>query len=123
MIYFYSTMEVSIKTAYITNDETNESDSLPIMKTSSYYTNHFKPLVNIKINSFGILSTNIQSINAKFNELAAFVQECIQESWLTEQDDLTSNLKTIWEAKFCSFILDTIIKYYNVLKMKSGKNS
>ena len=57
-------------------------------------------MVNTKINSFGILSTNIQSINAKFNELAAFVQElhllnydfsiiCIQESWLTEQDDLS----------------------------------
>ena len=38
-----------------TNDETNESDSLPIMKTSSYYdTDHFKSLVNTKINSFGI---------------------------------------------------------------------
>ena len=58
-----------------TNDETNESDSLPIMKTSSYYdTDYFKSLVNTKINSFGILSTNIQTINAKFN-LAAFVQE------------------------------------------------
>ena len=43
-----------------TNDETNESDSLPIMKTSSYYdTDDFKSLVNTKINSFGILSTNI----------------------------------------------------------------
>ena len=84
-----------------TNDETNESDSLPIMKTSSYYdTDHFKSLVNTKINSVGIISANIQSINAKFNELAAFVQElhllnydfsiiCIQESWLTEQDDLS----------------------------------
>ena len=58
-----------------TNYETNESDSFPIMKTSSYYdTDDFKSLVNTKINSFGILSTNIQSINAKFNELADFVQ-------------------------------------------------
>ena len=84
-----------------TNDETTKSDSLPIMKTSSYYdTDHFKSLVNTKINRFGIFSTNIQSINAKYNELAAFVQElhlinydfsiiCIQESWLTEQDDLS----------------------------------
>ena len=84
-----------------TNDETNESNSLPITKTSSYYdTDHFKSLVNTKINSFGILSTNRQSINAKFNELVAFVQElhlinydfsiiCIKESWLTEHDDLS----------------------------------
>ena len=61
------------------------------MKTSSYYdTDNFKSLVNTKIKSFGILSTNIQTINTKFNELAVFVQElhlvnndfsiiCIQE--------------------------------------------
>ena len=55
-----------------TNDETNESDSLPI---SSYYdTDHFESFVTAKINSFGILRTNIQSINAKFNEIAAFEQ-------------------------------------------------
>ena len=128
-----------------TNDETNESDSLPIMKTSSYYdTDHFKSLVNTKINSFGILSTNIQSINAKFNELAAFVQElhlinyafsiiCIQESWLTEQDDLShiqledcislGKNSSTKGGLICTFILDTIIKYYNVLKMKPGKDS
>ena len=58
---------------------------------NNYLFKYFKAFVNIKINSFGLLSTNIQSINAKFNELAAFVQElhllnydfsiiCIQES-------------------------------------------
>ena len=71
-------MEVSINCLnnilHSTNYETNESDSLSIMKTSSYYdTDHFKSVVNTKSNSFGILSTNIQSINAKFNELTAFV--------------------------------------------------
>ena len=76
MIYFYSTVGVSLKNGlnnilHSTNDETNESDSLPIMKTSSYYdTDHFKSLINTKINSFGILSTNIQSINAKFNSMS-----------------------------------------------------
>ena len=45
------------------------------------------------------MSTNIQSINAKLNEIEVFTQElrllnyafsviCIQENWLTEQDDL-----------------------------------
>ena len=70
------------------------------MKTSSYYdTNNFKSLINTKTNNFGVLSTNIQSINAKLNEIEVFTQElrllnyafsviCIQESWLTEQDDL-----------------------------------
>ena len=56
-------MEVSINILHSTNDETNESDSLPIMKTSSYYdTNNFKSLVNTKINSFGIFITSYQPL-------------------------------------------------------------
>ena len=57
-------------------------------------------MVNNSVNRFGIFSTNIQSINAKFQELEAFVEElhslkfnfsiiCIQESWLREQDDIS----------------------------------
>ena len=47
MIYFYSTMDVSIKNClnnimHSTNDETNESDSLSIMKTSCYNTDNIK---------------------------------------------------------------------------------
>ena len=70
MIYFYSTIEVSIKNClnnilHSIYDETNESNSLPIKKTSLYYdTDNFKSLVNAKMNSFGIFSTNVQSINA-----------------------------------------------------------
>ena len=70
------------------------------MKTSSYYdTDNFKSLINTKTNNVGVLSTNIQSINAKLNEIEMFTQElrllnyafsvvCIRESWLTEQDEL-----------------------------------
>ena len=62
-----------------TNYETNESDSFSIIKTSSYYdTDKYMSLVNTKINSFRILSINIQLINAKCNDLAAFTQELRQ---------------------------------------------
>ena len=62
MIYFYSTMEVSIKLLTIlhsTNYVTNENNSLPIMKSSYYDIDNFKSLVKKIINSFGTLSTNI----------------------------------------------------------------
>ena len=132
------------------NDEANESDSLPITKTSftRYYdTDHFKSLANTKINSLGKFSTNIQSINTKFNELAAFVQElhlfnydfsiiCIQECWLTKQEDLShiqfedytcisldKNSSTKGGLMLYVHTKYIIIKYYNVLKMKLGKDS
>ena len=49
---------------------------------------------------FSVLSTNIQSINSKFNELEAFIEElssnnftfnviCLQETWKSENDDLS----------------------------------
>ena len=72
------------------------------MKTPSYYdTNNFKSLIDTKTNNFGVFSTMLilASINAKLNEIEVFTQElrllndafsvmCIQESWLTEQNDL-----------------------------------
>ena len=58
-------------------------------------------MINTKTNNFGTFSTNIQSINTKLNEIEVFTQELqrlnyainviilrIQESWLTEQDNL-----------------------------------
>ena len=47
---------------------------------------------------FSILSSNVESINAKMNELEAFVEElsqrhfkfsliCVQECWLSDNDD------------------------------------
>ena len=45
---------------------------LQIMQGSSYYdTDPFKTLVGNKGHNFSIFSSNIQSINAKFNELEA----------------------------------------------------
>ena len=49
---------------------------------------------------FGVLSLNIQSLNAKFDELVIFLHKlnesgcefgaiCIQETWLTDQSDVS----------------------------------
>ena len=72
-------------------------------KRSSYYcTVTFKILVSkhIIIHNLSILSTNIQSINAKFSELEAFIYDlndakfnfsviCLQESWLNDNDNVS----------------------------------
>ena len=73
---------------------------LQILQGSSYYyTDSFKTLVGNKGNNF------IQSINATFNELEAYVLEleqmqfnysvlCLQECWLHNNDDI-SQIQTV----------------------------
>ena len=66
---------------------------------------------------FSILSTNIQSLNSKFSELEAFVDDlsktnfkfsviCLQEAWLTDNDDLClfslPGYDCISQGKHCS---------------------
>ena len=72
---------------------------LQILEGSSYYdTETFKTLVGNKGNNFSIFSSNIQSIDAKFDELEAYVLEleqmqynysvlCLQECWLNNNDE------------------------------------
>ncbi len=81
-----------------TVDENNE---LPTIRRSSYHDfEKFNLLVQNNNKHFSILSSNIQSINAKFSELEAFVNDlsslnflfriiCLQESWLSDNDDLS----------------------------------
>ena len=80
----------------------NEFDSVELQTTrrSSYYDlDNFDKLTSSTHKCFSILSTNIQSINAKCNELEAFVEDlgkhnfkfsviCLQETWLSDNDDL-----------------------------------
>lgn len=82
-----------------TNDVENYEPQL--IRRSSYYDfDKFSKLTQINTTRFSILSTNIQSINSKFNELEAFVEElssnnfkfnviCLQETWKSENDDLS----------------------------------
>ncbi len=81
------------------SDDNDGSNQPPIIQDSSYY--DFEKLTstlnNFK-NKFSSFSSNIQSINAKIDELRIFVKclqnhnflfsaTCIQESWLSEVDD------------------------------------
>ena len=83
------------------NSNNNENNELPPIRQSSYY--DFENVYSVAKNNnkhFSILSSNIQSINAKFSELEAFVNDlsslhfkfsiiCLQDSWLSDTDDLS----------------------------------
>ena len=72
-----------------------------MMKTSSFYdTEEFNNFVKNNKNKFTILSTNIESVHAKFDDLAIFVEQlrdlsfefgaiCLQECWLSETQELS----------------------------------
>ena len=53
----------------INDNETNEPQTI---RHSSY--DKFNELIINKNDNFSLLSTNIQSINSKFNELEAFIE-------------------------------------------------
>ena len=71
-----------------------------MMTTSSFYeTEEFNNFVQNN-NKFTILSTNIESVHAKFDDLAIFVEQlrdlsfefgaiCLQECWLSETQELS----------------------------------
>jgi hypothetical protein len=83
------------------NEETidNEDEAPCIFQNSPYYNEEsFNELFDANIESFKILSLNCQSLNAKFNQLQLYIEEtcmskfnaiCLQETWLSDQSDLT----------------------------------
>lgn len=100
-----------------TDDEEN-SISNQIIRHSPYYDIGELNLLAAKSkNAFSILSTNIQSINAKFDELKIFIENlktfdfqfsaiCLQESWLGEGADISQiqleGYQCIPQGKSCS---------------------
>ena len=76
--------------------DSNDNDEAPIIKHSAYYgENEFSTMLASKA-GLSILSGNILSINAKFDEFQSFVTRvntshpigaiCLQECWLDEKD-------------------------------------
>ena len=73
------------------------NNQLQVIKHSSYYDlDKYKNLVNEKKKIVCILSLNIESIYAKFDELEALIEElhnimykfniiCLQECWISDQ--------------------------------------
>ena len=82
----------------LNNDEVGEQES-QILKHSSYY-DQFVELTDMCRHNFSILTLNIESINAKFDELTIYIEElskinfkfsviCLQETWLSDDVDLS----------------------------------
>ena len=79
------------------NSENSENDQIQIIRHSSYFdADKLNMTIRSKRNCFSILSTNIQYVNAKFDEFEIFINDlkeqqfefsaiCIQESWLTDR--------------------------------------
>ena len=101
-----------------TNENNDENHELQVIRCSSYYDiDKFTILANSNTNSFSILSSNIQSINAKFNELEMFLEDlrsinfkfsviCLQETWKADNDDFSQffldGYDCITQGKKCS---------------------
>ena len=79
-------------------NEANENDIQPIIHSPYYDMDTLKLLTEQNNGCFSILSSNVESINAKMNEIEAFVEElsqmhfkfslmCFQECWLSDNDD------------------------------------
>ncbi len=89
---------VQIIDADVEDDETEQPN---IISHSLYYDfNQLSITLNNSKTKFSIFSTNIQSINAKIDQLRIFIKNlqktnfalnalCIQESWLSEGDDIS----------------------------------
>lgn len=107
-------------TGLLEGDVTDRDDSNePIIFQKSPYINNteFVNLLKDKINNFKILSLNCQSLNAKYDQLKAYIEYfnesnceidaiCLQETWLTADSDVSllqlPNYNLISTGKSCS---------------------
>ena len=85
---------------HINENETDINEQQIIRRSSYYDFDKFSKLAKENKNSFSILGTNILSVNAKFSELEAFIEElntvnlkfciiCLQETWIDESEDIS----------------------------------
>ncbi len=115
-------------------DEDNELNCPQIISHSSYYDSEkIFIILQTCINKFTIFSTNIQSINAKIDELRLFIEHlktynfmfsviCIQESWLSKGSHKSliqlDRYKCIPHGKWCSSKGGLIIHIHENLNYK-----
>ena len=101
----------------LNNNEVDEQES-QLLKHSSYYeADQFAELTDRCRHNFRILTLNIESINAKFDELTIYIEElskinfkfsiiCLQETWLSDDVDLSifkiAGYDCISQGKSCS---------------------
>ena len=118
------------------NNATDDNNEAPIIKHSAYYgENKFSTMLANKA-SLSILSGNIQSINAKFDEFQSFVLRvntfhpisaihvCLRECWFNEKDTNFINLfnlrgyTMVHQTKQCCGHRGLIIYINNQFKYK-----
>ena len=103
----------------IANADDEDDNEIKTMQPSPYYAlNDFVTHMNFLKNNFTVLSLNIQIINAKLNNFVALVDIinnkyskisaiCLQESWIGENDDLSTfqipNYHCIFSAKILQY--------------------
>ena len=100
----------------LNSSEVGEQES-QILKHSSYYDADQFELTDGCRHNFSILTLNIESINAKFDELTIYIEElskinfkfsviCLQETWLSDDVDLSifqiAGYDCISQGKSCS---------------------
>ena len=84
----------------VNEERTDLEDEAPSLFTHSpYYDNEsLSDMLIAKSESFKVMSLNVQSLNAKFNELQIYIQGCckssfnaicLQETWLSDQSELS----------------------------------
>ena len=104
--------------AYLHLDDNDDINELSAIKHSSYYDiDQFKSLLQDNVNSFSILSSNIESINSKITDIQLFVEElrqnnlelsaiCLQECWISDSEDIShieiNGYQCIRQGKSCS---------------------
>ena len=100
-LLFSGGLELNCLNKILNTKNNNDDNELPIIRRSSYYdADMFSILAEKNKHNLSVLSSYIQSINSKFSELEAFVDElstlnfkfsiiCLQESWMSETDELS----------------------------------
>ena len=87
------------------SNDNDDNDEAPIIKHSAYYVENELSTIFASKAGLSILSGNIQSINAKFDEFQSFVTRvntshpisaiCLQECWLDEKDTESIGLSNL----------------------------
>ena len=123
-------------------DSDAENGVPDLMQRSIYYNNEeFTELLKTKDDVIKVLSLNVQSLNAKIDQLRIFLQMlqgscdldiiCLQETWLSESSDIShlqlDGYTLISKGKLCSAHGGVAIflncKYsYDVLSVQSNSN-
>ena len=79
---------------------TDAQEHQPTPQSSYHDTEKFNQVASTRLHDFSIITTHIESLNAKFDELVVQISElnkinfnynviCLQETWLSETDDMS----------------------------------